>query len=124
MKSKLTNAVVLALAIFGGIFILLVVVVAITDSQDTGYTPNQTAPTYSAPIKDDTQVKLAPSISDSMASNWERVFVDSCSTEANRSACQCMYDYLDSHLTNDQFENLDINNDPIASAAVLECYDK
>jgi len=121
MKSKLTNAVVLALAIFGGLFIILVIVVAVTDSQDTGYTP---APTYSAPIKDDTPVKLAPSISDTMATNWERVFVDSCSTEANRSACQCLFDYLDSHLTNDQFENLDIDNDSIAGTAVLECYDK
>jgi hypothetical protein len=45
---------------------------------------------------------------DKLSAGLREAFIDGCATETNKSDCVCMFNYLDSHLTNKQFINLSI----------------
>ena len=119
MKSKLSNAIILALAILGGLFLVLTVYFAMEENNTVGY------------VRDDVEIKqdyTAPvsNVSDYIGYEAEEAFVEGCRTSgASTSACQCMFDYLDSTMTNQEFwdfADLDsIENHPITKRAISAC---
>lgn len=125
MKSKLTNGIIFALAIFGGLFIFLMVVVAVTDNNDTSY---NTPVVSSAPIRDDTKTEyVAPpkNVADYIGAQGESDFMTGCGWDAE---CACLFEYLDSHFTNEEFlawaneiteEN--IYDNPVSLGALVSC---
>jgi len=86
--------------------------------------PSRTTSSY----RDDVEVKqdYTPNrVSDTIGYEFERAFIDGCATEAPRSACQCMFNYLDRNLTNSEFiavadmsEQQMMSNENIVNAVV------
>ena len=86
--------------------------------------PSRTTTSY----RDDIEVKqdYTPNkASDTIGYEFERAFVDGCAGEAPRSACQCMFNYLDDNLTNSEFlsiadlsEQQMMSNENIVNAVV------
>ena len=123
MKNKISSGIIFALAILGGLFMFLTIYFAVTEYNDTSYTPT----------RDDVQVPVTieppvASISDTVGPAGEEAFIGGCAGEgASRSQCQCMFDYLDANLTNaDFFASGDLTEeqmlrDPVFSEAIIGC---
>lgn len=85
MKEKLTNGVILALAILGGLFIVLTIYFAVTANNDTSYT------------KDDVEVKVQQDYTPSspVAGLSKSEYIDlatrNCSKTESESFCRCYY---------------------------------
>lgn len=116
--NKFSNALIFALAILGGLFIVLVIFFAITDADEP-----------ETSFRDDTELPTAtiqPLQSDYIGYAFEEAFMNGCLSEgASNASCQCMFDYLDTNLTNQELKNLsnlaDPSEDPVFDKAVNSC---
>lgn len=121
--NKLASGIIFALAILGGLFVVLTIFFAISDNTDVVPT-NSVVPT----VRDDVEVPTAVptrNVSDYIGYEMEQAFMGGCVPEAGFDACQCMFDYIDDNMTNEELINFmsleNMESHPMFNETINNC---